>query len=75
MPVSIPSGIRQAKEGTLKLKRFLTELRQERKQIDEVIMSVERLAMSRGRRGRPPAWLAKENRRLVRSTSKKPAAS
>ena len=39
--------------------KILSELRQEREQIEEAIMSLERLARGRGRRrGRPPAWLA-----------------
>lgn len=39
--------------------KILTELRQEREQIEEAIMSLERLARGRGRRrGRPPAWMA-----------------
>ena len=38
--------------------KILAELRQEREQINEAILSLERLAHSRGRRrGRPPAWL------------------
>ena len=37
--------------------RILSELRQEREQIEEAILSLERLALGRGRkRGRPPAW-------------------
>jgi hypothetical protein len=36
--------------------KMLTELRQEREQIEEAIMTLERLARGRGRRrGRPPA--------------------
>jgi hypothetical protein len=39
--------------------KILADLRQEREQIEEAIMSLERLARGRGRRrGRPPAWLA-----------------
>jgi hypothetical protein len=39
--------------------KILTELRQERQQIEEAIISLERLARGRGkRRGRPPAWMA-----------------
>ena len=39
--------------------KILAELRQERAQIEEAILSLERLAMGRGRRrGRPPAWMA-----------------
>jgi hypothetical protein len=37
--------------------KILAELRQEREQIEEAILCLERLAMGRGRRrGRPPAW-------------------
>ena len=39
--------------------KILFELREERQQIEEAIISLERLARTRGRRrGRPPAWLA-----------------
>lgn len=39
--------------------KILVDLRQERQQIEEAIISLERLARSRGRRrGRPPAWLS-----------------
>ena len=38
--------------------KILTDLRQEREQIEEAILSLERLAQGRGRRrGRPPAWM------------------
>jgi DNA invertase Pin-like site-specific DNA recombinase len=44
--------------------KILAELRQEREQIEEAIMSLERLARGRGRRrGRPPAWLNEVKRR------------
>jgi len=39
--------------------KILAELRHEREQLEEAIMSLERLARGRGRRrGRPPAWMA-----------------
>ncbi len=39
--------------------KILTELREERQQIEEAIVSLERLARGRGRRrGRPPAWIS-----------------
>jgi hypothetical protein len=39
--------------------KILAELRQERQQIEEAILSLERLARGRSRgRGRPPAWMA-----------------
>jgi len=45
--------------------KILAELRQERIQIEEAIVSLERLARGRGRRrGRPPAWLAEPPRSL-----------
>jgi hypothetical protein len=44
--------------------KMLGELRQEREQIEEAIMSLERLARGRGkRRGRPPAWMSEVKRR------------
>jgi len=42
----------------MNLNKILEELRREREQIDEAILSLERLAAGSGpRRGRPPAWL------------------
>jgi hypothetical protein len=44
--------------------KIIAELRQEREQIEEAIISLERLAQGRGRRrGRPPAWLAVARKR------------
>ena len=44
--------------------KILVELRQEREQIEEAIISLERLARGRGkRRGRPPAWMSEVKRR------------
>jgi hypothetical protein len=38
--------------------KMLAELSQERRQIEEAIMALERLARGHGkRRGRPPAWM------------------
>lgn len=39
--------------------KILGDLRREREQIEEAILTLERLASGRGRRrGRPPAWMA-----------------
>jgi hypothetical protein len=39
--------------------KILSELKEERQQIEEAILSLERLARGRGRRrGRPPTWLS-----------------
>jgi hypothetical protein len=42
--------------------KILAELKAEREQIEEAILSLERLARGRGKqRGRPPAWMAEVN--------------
>jgi hypothetical protein len=39
--------------------KILIDLRAERQQLEEAILSLERLARGRGRkRGRPPAWMS-----------------
>ena len=44
--------------------KILLELRQEREQIDDAIISLERLARGRGkRRGRPPNWMKQADER------------
>ena len=49
--------------------KMLTDLRQEREQIEEAITTLERLASGRGkRRGRPPLWLAEAKRRTEAKT-------
>ncbi len=46
----------------MQLNKILEALRREREQIDEAILSLERLAAGSGpRRGRPPAWLKAGN--------------
>ncbi len=44
--------------------KILAELRQERAQLEEAILGLERLARGRGkRRGRPPLWMAEVKKR------------
>jgi len=44
--------------------KMLADLRQEREQLEEAILSLERLAMGRGkRRGRPPSWMTETKKR------------
>jgi len=44
--------------------KMLADLRREREQIEEAILTLERLAQGRGRRrGRPPTWMAEVKRR------------
>jgi hypothetical protein len=57
--------------------KILEELRQEREQLEEAILSLERLARGRGRRrGRPPSWMveAKKRGRPVGSKNKPTSA-
>lgn len=59
----------------LDVTKILEELRQEREQLEEAILSLERLARGRGRRrGRPPSWMveAKKRGRPVGSKNKTP---
>jgi len=52
--------------------KILADLRQEREQIEEAILSLERLASGRGRRrGRPPAWMSEAKKRGTRPVAKK----
>jgi len=53
--------------------KILVELRHEREQIEDAIISLERLARGRGkRRGRPPAWMKDaQDRHKVRAASGK----
>ena len=51
-------------ENSMDVTKILEELRQEREQLEEAILSLERLASGRGRRrGRPPAWMTELKRR------------
>jgi hypothetical protein len=44
--------------------KILADLRQEREQLEEAILSLERLALGRGRRrGRPPSWMTVAKKR------------
>lgn len=44
--------------------KILADLRQEREQLEEAILSLERLASGRGkRRGRPPSWMTETKKR------------
>jgi len=52
--------------------KILAELRVEREQIEEAIMSLERLASGRGkRRGRPPKWMAEAKKRPRSATTRR----
>jgi len=54
--------------------KMLSDLRRERDQIDEAIVTLERLAQGRGkRRGRPPSWMKEIKPAVAGTTSKRKA--
>jgi hypothetical protein len=56
----------------MEVSKILAVLREEKKQIEEAILSMEQLARSRGRRrGRPPAWMANPPRKRGRPPGSK----
>lgn len=56
--------------------KMLTELRMEREQIEEAILTLERLARGRGRRrGRPPAWLKDAQTAIAEEVAKSDGTS
>jgi len=69
----VPAGCHIPESGgEMDVTKILGELRQEREQIEEAIMSLERLARGRGRRrGRPPAWMAELDKKRGRPPGSK----
>ena len=55
--------------------KILEELRQEHAQLEEAILSLERLAAGGKRRGRPPAWLAAAQQREPKAPGRPAAKS
>jgi hypothetical protein len=50
--------------------RILEELRREHAQLEEAILSLERLAVGGKRRGRPPAWLQAAQQTTLKAEAK-----
>lgn len=56
--------------------KILAELKQERDAIEEAIVTLERLALGRGkRRGRPPSWMVEAAKRRGGDSDKESASS
>jgi hypothetical protein len=54
------------------INKILDELRQERTQLEQAILSIERLAAGQGkRRGRPPLWMAVAKSAVSQTTTKR----
>ena len=49
------------------LRKVISELRSQKEQIDEAIVALERLTMTRKGRGRPPKWLIAAEERVESS--------
>jgi len=55
--------------------KVLVELQQQRDQIEEAILSLERLALGNGkRRGRPPAWIVAARKTAPKRSGRPPLA-
>jgi hypothetical protein len=77
-PGKMPFPEQNHRETPMDVSKILDELRQEREQLEEAILSLERLARGRGRRrGRPPSWMveAKKRGRPVGSKNKTTAVA
>lgn len=62
--------------SSLDINKVLEELRQEREQVEEAILSIERLALGGAkRRGRPPAWMAVAKAAEPKAKRGRPAGS
>jgi hypothetical protein len=60
----------------MEVTKVIAELRKERDQIEEAIVSLERLARGGGaRRGRPPAWLAAAKKGRRQAPNKRKGAA
>jgi hypothetical protein len=58
------NAYKEIKTTKMDVLKMLAELRHEREQIEEAILTLERLSQGRTkRRGRPPAWMATVKRR------------
>ncbi len=56
----------------MEISKILEDLRAERDAIEEAIVTLERLAIGRGkRRGRPPSWMVEASKRSKTPGNKK----
>jgi hypothetical protein len=60
----LPGNRDRGSHAKMDVSKILNELRQEKDQLEEAILSLERLAAGRGkRRGRPPTWMSEAKKR------------
>ena len=75
-PDAAPFGKVRTLELKMDITKMLAELRQEREQIEEAILTLERLARGQGkRRGRPPLWLTEARKRGGKGSKAKSASA
>jgi hypothetical protein len=73
---SYPRSANLYAEGIMDVTKILAELREEREQVEQAILTLERLARGRGRRrGRPPSWMAEITRKRGRPPGSKNKAA
>lgn len=53
------------RKKNMDVNKILEDLRREKEQLEEAIMSLERLAVGTKRRGRPPLWIAAAQQRAT----------
>lgn len=72
---SVPDTKQKLKRGEkMDITKILEDLRREREQLEEAILSLERLAVGGKRRGRPPAWiLAAQEQQQQRGPGRPPS--
>ena len=59
----------------LDVAKILEELKQEKEQLEQAIITLERLAQGRGpRRGRPPAWMSQEGAPIPKRRGRPPGS-
>jgi hypothetical protein len=54
--------------------KILEDLRREKQQLEEAILSLERLAVGGKRRGRPPAWIVAAQQTQTRGPGRPPGS-
>ena len=63
-PAALVLSCNEKKGKNMDVSKILADLRAEKEQLEEAILSLERLARGRGkRRGRPPAWMTEAKKR------------
>ncbi|HVW84602.1 MAG TPA: hypothetical protein VHB50_07965, partial [Bryobacteraceae bacterium] len=66
--------MRNREAKSMDVNKILEDLRRERTQLEEAILSLERLAAGGKRRGRPPAWIVAAQQQQQRGPGRPPGS-